>query len=154
MTLAHMRRLVLREMVHPAVRALASRLAGSAGTVDPLEQARAIRSFVADRTVFVRDPHGVELLHAPSVMVKRILTEGYAPIDCDDVAILAAALGKAVGLRARFVVVGFGSPHAPFRHVWAELSPPRSPRWMEMDVTRPAQPLPFQMISRRSFLEI
>jgi len=91
----------------------------------------------------------VEMLHGPAWQVQQIRARGIVQVDCDDVAMLAAALGKAVGLRARFVVVGFDSRTAPYRHVWAELSPrARVPMWSEMDVTRPAQGLPFDRIAR------
>ncbi len=67
---------------------------------------------------------------------------GEEHVDCDDAAILAAGLGKAVGLLARFVLVGFRSSRAPFSHVWTELRSPTGGPWVEMDVTRSVQRLP------------
>jgi transglutaminase-like putative cysteine protease len=144
-TLWQMRAMVYREFMNPMVRLTATEIA--AGT-DGAEQAHAIRDYLEHRTEFVRDPDGVEMLHGPVWQLQQIRQNGVVRVDCDDVAMLAAALGKAVGLRARFVVVGFDNPRAPYRHVWAELSPRNLPAWVDMDVTRPAQGLPFNRIAR------
>lgn len=150
-TLGHMRRLVRQGMVDPMVRAQAQRITGALAGRDGEAQARAIRAWLSQQIVFLRDPSGVELLHSASRMLTMAAQQGNIHVDCDDAAILAAALGASVGLRARFVVVGFGSPSAPYRHVWTELSNPSgTPRWIEQDVTRTAQNLPrLRMISRR-----
>lgn len=148
-TLGVMRAMVRRDYVLPQVRLLAQRIAAPAGAKDGEEQARAIRDFLEDHTQFLRDPYQGEMLHAPLWQVRAILTRDCAYVDCDDVAMLAAALGMSIGLQARFVVVAFGSPQAPFRHVWTELASPTAPqRWYEMDVTRPSQGLPLDRISR------
>jgi len=85
----------------------------------------------------------------PRGLVQRSAGQrGVAQVDCDDVAMLGAALGKAVGLRARFVAVAFGPRGAPYRHVWAELGPRTNNVWLDMDTTRPAQGLPMHLISR------
>lgn len=153
-TLRHMARLVRGAMVVPRVRYVAAAIASDAASRDGTLQAHAIRAWVEDHTTFLRDPRGAELLHDPALMVCSILTHGNIHVDCDDVAMLAAALGMAVGLRARFTVVGFNSPASPFRHVWTDLSDPRAERWIEMDVTRPAQGLDGVRVSRISHREV
>lgn len=156
-TVRLMKRMAQRGRVDPAVRDLALQIVagipGRAGT----EQAKAIRRWLAINVEFRRDPTDTELLYSPARMVK-ILTERGPPlyIDCDDVATLAAALGGAVGLRARFQVVGFLSPRAPYRHVWTDLRDPanRGP-WVQTDVTRRAQSLPLDVaISRRKIIHV
>ena len=137
---------MLSEFMLPDVRLTAVRIAS--GLRDGTEQAVAIRGWLEDHVSLMRDPDGVEMLHGPKWQVRTALTQGIVNVDCDDVAMLAAALGKAVGLRARFVVVGFGSPKAPFRHVWTELASPGSNVWIECDITRPSQGLPFEAIGR------
>lgn len=136
----------------PLIRGLALEAIQGTEGKDGTAQAVAIRDFIDANVEFVRDPAGEELLYTPDRMA-RILTGGGGPlrIDCDDVAVLAAALGGSVGLRSRFVVVGFLSPKAPFRHVWAELaSPGRHAPWVEQDVTRQQQSLPIaDAIARR-----
>lgn len=92
---------------------------------------------MAARFRFLRDPAGVELVHHPRVLLDRLRKEGYVQGDCDDAAILGAALGKVIGLPARFVVVGFRGPRGPLTHVYAEVSD--GSRWVDLDVTAPAQ---------------
>jgi hypothetical protein len=148
LTLSTMRGMVYREFMNPLVRLTAADIVSGLNGQDGAEQARAIRDYLEIHTEFLRDPDGVEMLHGPVWQVQQIRARGVVQVDCDDVAMLGAALGKAVGLRARFVVVGFDSPKAPYRHVWAELSPRSRPQWIDMDVTRPAQGLAFNRIAR------
>ena len=138
--------MVFREFMNPMVRLTASEIV--AGMPDGFEQATAIRDYLHNRVEFLRDPDGVEMLHGPVWQIQQIRRNGTVQVDCDDVAMLSAALGKAVGLRARFVVVGFDSRKSPYRHVWTELSPRNMPAWVDMDITRPAQGLPMKRIAR------
>lgn len=139
-TIQHMRRIVNDATGDPLTRRTAASIGIAHGGKHGYPQARGIRAYLDERCVFLRDPSNRELLHHPAVMLQDILRQGYTAVDCDDVAILGAALGKAIGLRARFVVVGFSSPTAPFRHIWTELSDPHKIRWVECDITRPSQP--------------
>lgn len=153
-TLGKMRSLAKAASVNPLVRKAAVVIGSAAANRDGFAQAIAIRNWLEDRTVFIRDPRGAELLHDPVLTIRAILTNGVVHVDCDDVAMMGAALGQAIGLRARYVVVGFNSPNAPFRHVFAELSDPRQERWVDMDVTRPSQGLEGLPISRAQMREI
>jgi transglutaminase-like putative cysteine protease len=149
-TLGLMAQLARAGAVTPIVRQVAVAVASGAAVRDGILQADTLRNWIEDHSVFIRDPQGTELLHDPALMVRSILTSGVIHVDCDDIAILAAALGVAVGLRARFVVVGFRDPRAPFRHVWAELQDPRGGPWRELDITRPAQGLSGLAVARRA----
>lgn len=100
------------------------------------ERALAIREFLQEYVSFVPDPVGHELLRAPGYLLERIRDVGYANGDCDDVAILGASLGMAVGLPARFVLLGF-DPNLPFSHVYTELQ--TSGGWADLDTTAPEQ---------------
>lgn len=148
LTLLTMRAMVYREFMNPLVRLTAAQIVAGINGQDGVEQAHAIRDYLSNFTEFLRDPDGIEMLHGPVWQLQQIRQNGVVQVDCDDVAMLAAALGKAVGLRARFVVVGFDNPKQPYRHVWTELSPRNLPAWVDMDVTRPAQGLPFGRIAR------
>lgn len=151
-TVAHMRRLAREGMVDPVVRSAALHAVAGIDGRDAPGQAGAIREWLLSAIHFTRDPRVAELLNEPRRMLLVIDKVGVGYYDCDDVAILAAALGGAIGLASRFVVVGFLSPKAPFRHVWTELAAPSGPhvgQWCEMDVTRSAQRLPWDAISRR-----
>ncbi len=154
LTLWAMRAMVTREYMHPMVRLTAANIVRGINGQDGVEQAQAIREYLENTTQFLRDPDGAEMLHGPIWQVQQIRQNGVVQVDCDDVAMLSAAFGKAIGLRARFVVVGFNNPKAPYRHVWTELSPRNMLAWVDMDVTRPSQGLPFNRIARVLNVEV
>lgn len=148
LTMATMRFMATRDAMMPMVRLTASGIVAGLGGKDGFEQAQAIREYVAQHTEFLRDPDMVEMLHSPVWQLRQIQQRGLVQVDCDDVAMLAAALGKSIGLRARFVAVAFDGINAPFRHIWAELSPRMVNAWVDVDTTRPAQALDFPRVSR------
>lgn len=98
-------------------------------------QILAIRKWLDAHIRFIRDPAGLELLHRPDWQLLQIAKKAYISVDCDDVAVLAAALGKAIGIRARYVVIGFQGGRGPFAHVYTELYGTGG-RWREIDITR------------------
>lgn len=151
-TVARMRDLARRASVHPALRQVAGRLVEGIGGSAWALQARILRDWVTDRVRFLPDPTYAETLHDPLWSLDQILTRGQVQLDCDDVAMLAAALGLSIGLRARFVVVAFLSPNAPYTHVWADLGNGRS--WVTVDPTRPLQGLAGLPISRVHYAEV
>jgi transglutaminase-like putative cysteine protease len=104
-------------------------------TRDPEGMHRLIRAFLAGYVEHYPDPVGHELIRAPRTMLQRIQSQGWAEGDCDDVATLGAALGKALGLPARFVLLSF-SPRGPFSHVYTELG--TGCCWRELDTSAPA----------------
>lgn len=141
-TLGSMRGMVQREFMLPVVRLTASEIVQGMSGKDGIEQAHAIRDWLISHVDFLRDPDRVEMLHGPAWQINRIRRTGVVQVDCDDVAMLAAALGRAIGLRARFTVVGFRKPGAPFRHVWTDLAAPYASQWVDCDITREQQFLP------------
>lgn len=100
------------------------------------EAAIDVRRFLERHTRFAFDPEGVELIRSPVYMLRAIEIDGVAAGDCDDVAVLGAALGLAAGLPARFVLLGF-TQFGPFEHVYTELITDGGA--VELDTTRPAQ---------------
>lgn len=148
-TLAKMRSLAHQGAINPLVRATASSLVrGVPGTASSL-QIRIIRDWLCNHVLFLRDPINAEALHTADWMIRSVLTTGCVQVDCDDVALLAAALGMSIGLRARFVVLAFSSPKAPFRHVYTDLSGPVKIQWAELDITRSSQEFAGLAITRR-----
>lgn len=135
-TVKYMRRLVVRSLSEPLPVETAALIITPYCTTCSAEVALAIRGFLETYFVFVPDPVGHELLRAPTHLLEQIEKVGHASGDCDDVAILGASLGMAVGLPARFVILGF-DPHGPFSHVYTELY--TSQGWQEMDTTAPEQ---------------
>lgn len=132
-----MRELVVAAAVDPRVRAAAAEAIAGNGC-----RACGIRRWLGNRFRFLRDPEGVELLRTPDALLDDIARGGYTSGDCDDAAVLGAALGRAAGLPARFVVFGWAGSEGPFTHVFAELGAGPGSRWIDLDVTRPRRRLP------------
>lgn len=153
-TLQVMRTLARQGALDPVVRLAASAVVRGLAPASGVEQAQAVRAWVTDHTAFLADPLYAEALHMPGWQVRQILTRGLVAVDCDDVAMLAAALGLSIGLRARFVVVGFSSPNAPFRHVWCDLAPVTRDVWVAIDPTRPQQALDRVPVTRHAVMEV
>lgn len=146
-TVAHMRDLIARAIVNPGFRQYVATLAGQYGSNNRTVLARSLRDWIDDHTQFMRDPDGVELLHDPVLLLTRAANGHMLYVDCDDVAALAGAMAKAIGLRTRFVVVGFRRPNAPFTHIWVEVQG-NGGTWIDMDVTRTAQSLDIPVTRR------
>lgn len=101
---------------------------------DPEATAMAVRAFLHAHTRYENDPWGAEVLKSPRAMLRQIHRDGVTAGDCDDMALLAAALGRAAGLPARFVVLGF-TRGGPLEHVLTQLGTPSG--WREIDPARP-----------------
>lgn len=132
-----------RALTHPITIQTAHKIATPGP--DPTDIALALRDWLEARWHFEPDPYGIELLQTPAYLLELIERDGFASGDCDDIATLAAALGIAKGLRARFVLISFGN-HLPLSHVLTQLETYAG--WVEMDITRPAQ-LPAGLTIRR-----
>lgn len=146
-TLRKMGQLARHDLSHPLLVQTTGRiLADSTG---PADQARRIREFLTVYVRFLPDPSGLELVRSPVFMLREIEAHGQTQGDCDDVATLGAAMGLAVDLPARFVVLSF-KPHAPFSHVFTELATPAG--WLELDTTAPDQfPAGLRVYDRQHF---
>lgn len=103
-------------LVHSAQRASVVRDVANAA-----KDAAGVYAYVRDRVYFKRDPEGVERLQAPDAMLRSIRETGQVQGDCDDAAMLVAALIQAQGGTPVFVVVAMPSPTNParFAHVFA-----------------------------------
>lgn len=130
---------------HPAIRHAVTDAAGDARGAVPVW--RGLRDWLGTHTQFrpdeqdplaQLDPSLVEIIHTPYDQLRTIARQGIALGDCDDVATLAAALTLAAGQRARFVVAGYRTPLAPYRHVYAELVGPGD-AGLDFDITRSAR---------------
>jgi transglutaminase-like putative cysteine protease len=151
-TVQLMRRLVRSSLAEPLVRFTAAQIVRGLG--GELEQARAIAEWLGSHVEFLRDPRGVEYLTDPAKLLRGGYARGVVQGDCDDVAMLAAALGMAVGLRARFVVLGRHPWPDGFEHVYTMLGDPSGRRWLELDPTRPFQGIDPAYLQRRAFVEV
>jgi transglutaminase-like putative cysteine protease len=111
---------------NPTVRAKATNLVQSLTPKDWFAEIHTLFNFVQNTIRYVRDIRGVETLHYP----EQILAQEYG--DCDDKAILLAALLEAIGHPTRFVAVGF-RPYQ-YSHVFTDTRI-RNNKWLSLDPT-------------------
>lgn len=101
--------------------------------------ALAIREWLRDNFRFVPDSRDVDTMRDPHKLLLQLAADGKMTGDCDDLAMLAAAFGLAVGLTPRFTVLGFPSMQDQYGHVYAELETDRG--WVAIDTTKPRGPV-------------
>lgn len=135
-TLHRMRDLVNRAIAQPIVVETAHTIARMSRPRDYYNIALSIRFWLAQNFRFISDPIGVELVRAPDYMLRQFNTLGYVSGDCDDAAVLGAALGKSVGVPAEFIAIGF-KKFGSLAHVYTNLKPSNGPV-ISLDVTKPA----------------
>jgi transglutaminase-like putative cysteine protease len=146
-TLRIMRDVANQSLVDPAVVETAIDIVRYVDGRNTVQLARSIRAWLADRIRFLPDPLvDGDFLRTPRFLLNEIHSYGFARADCDDTATLAAALGKAAGLPARFVVLAFFDRRAPYAHVFTELETAEG--WLECDVTESQSAPVRQHISR------
>jgi transglutaminase-like putative cysteine protease len=103
------------------------------GGFSPLRRTQQLRDFLLGVYRFMPDPAmDGDFLRTPRLLIDGYRRTGEICGDCDDVAMLAAALAKVAGLAARFVAVAFHSPHSPFSHVFTEIATPDG--WIDLDM--------------------
>lgn len=120
---------IVVEQAHSIIRGLRAR--------DQYNISLAIRFWLAQNFRFVSDPIGVELVRTPEYMLNQFHTSGYVSGDCDDAAVLGAALAKSVGVQSIFVAIGFQA-FGPLSHVFTILKPLNFNKRISLDVTKPA----------------
>lgn len=123
-TLQLMRSLIRR--AGPVTRQWAQRLQRG----DVQATLEALRDFLVVNVMWTADP-ALELVQDPDTLLRQ-----WPAIagDCDDAAIVTAALGQALGFPAKLRAVSY-TPGHPFHHVYALLRTPAG--WRRFDVTRP-----------------
>ena len=131
-----MRRIARAESLQPAVRDLAARLVGNCAPLSSVCRASRLFEWVRARMRYVPDPTGTEAIGTPTYHLRNVAAHGSTSGDCDDAAVLLAALARAVGLRARFAVASF-LPSRRLHHIYAELH--AGGRWWDCDTFRSEQ---------------
>ena len=113
---------LMAELVHTALRDPIVRqktLELVSGSTGPADLAQSVNRFIRLYVTIVDEPD--ELLHRPEWMIRRIEEKGRTFGDCDDAAMLSAALLAAAGIPVRFKAVG-PQPDGSMEHVFTEWS--------------------------------
>lgn len=127
-TVKKMIALVRSGIIDPRLRQSAISILKAAGVnpADHVSGARALYSWIKSNVIFVNDPAGVESIQDPALTFYKLRAG-----DCDDHAILLAALCGSVGIPARFVTLGANVDK--FSHVFVELR--LNGEWVPADTT-------------------
>lgn len=99
---------------------------------DDVGEVKQIYDWVRRNIRFTKDPVTVEKLYPPQELLK--IRSG----DCDDLALLTAAMAMTIGYPARWITISTNaeSPNE-FTHIWTEVeAPPGSGNWVAMDTAR------------------
>lgn len=148
-TLQVMARLAARSAYSPAVVAAAVDAVRSVSGRDTVGLARELEAWGRTHLAFLPDPLlDGDFIRTPDYMLAEVERFGVARGDCDDAAVLMAALGLAIGLPARIRAVAF-TDWRPFEHVWTELG--TAAGWIELDPTREE---PIRHIDRSLVIEV
>lgn len=102
------------------VRDLVEQICSTLQQGDYASEVLACYYWVCQHVRYLRDPHGLEFVKEPA----RTLESRSG--DCDDIAVLLAAMMMSCGNRCRFVLVGFKSGGEP-SHVYVEVLTPNGP---------------------------
>ena len=121
---------------------------------DYLSEILALRHWATSPWIrYTNDAAHVEQIKTPYRALLELEQTGATLLDCDDIALLLAALGMSVGREASYVVVGFDSPIVlrpgmppVYTHVFCRMREPRSRTWIVCDPV--AGPNEAQMLSR------
>jgi len=125
-----MRRYVIDYKIHPAVRELALKLTRHLPQKDFDGEIAALFDYVQNSIRYVRDINGVETVQTP------IKTLEYGAGDCDDKALLLAAMLESLGHETRFYAVGFRP--STISHVLLECKLING-KWLALETTEPVR---------------
>lgn len=125
-TLVAMRALVNEAVREPAqqVRETALNIIGNAGYVG---QVRSMQSWVQHNIRYIQDPQSVELVQTPQKTLQ------WRAGDCDDQAVLIAALLDSIGHPVQFMAMGFRG--GPLAHVLTRTK--IGTQWVAVETIRP-----------------
>lgn len=118
-TMGLMRSMANQAIDHPLIRQHAARATEHVPRGHPKESALAIGEWVRARVRYLPDPLHQEHLTHPAKIAEAIAEGKKVFGDCDDMAMLVAAMSKSIGLQPIFHGVGRGEK---FHHVYTEVA--------------------------------
>jgi hypothetical protein len=127
-----MRRLVVESIQSQVPRTFALSLIGSGSACNPDIFVSILKNWVLLHVTIVDEFE--ELLISPSVMIRDAVANGQAYGDCDDIAMLAAAILSSIGAATR-LQARFKQPDGSFGHVFCQYQFPYRDEWLDFDPT-------------------
>lgn len=117
----------------PRVRSLAQDLVRDVAPNDELEEVRRIWQYVRDAVRYLKDVRSVDTLQSPRTTLDVL--QG----DCDDKALLLAAMLESIGYATRFAVSATIAK-GTYNHVYVEAFIPRLGKWVPLESSVPGFP--------------
>lgn len=104
---------------HQIIRQLAVNIVNHYGTKshNHIDEAKAIADFVKRKVQYVKDPHSIEYIQEPTLIVEKI-AEGTARGDCDDMVTLLCALLLSVGIQPYVAIVRYKENAGAYQHIY------------------------------------
>ena len=155
-TVKMMKKIAREKSGNNIVRQLAIRILNTAKTKshNHLDEAVAIGEWVKDHMAYMKDPHDIELLQDPLLMIEKI-EKGEARGDCDDMSLLTATLLLAVGIKPYFKIVRWKETSGNYNHIYVmvcEKNYREEPCWIALDCIIKDKPMGFELPSKSSNL--
>jgi hypothetical protein len=118
-TVNTMKRVARQYSGHPLVRQLAVNILNHYDTKshNHIDEARAIGEYIKTHVRYVKDPHAIEYLTEPTLMIKKMI-KGEARGDCDDMACLIATLLLSIGIQPYYVIVRYKNRRGGYNHIY------------------------------------
>ncbi len=125
-----MRQAALQDADQYVTRELAEMVCEGLDSKDYTSEYLALYQFLLQRTRYMRDPRRTELVRAPYLISRQIMS-GYRPsLDCDDMATWLAAAVLSVGGHVEFCTVAFAlmfyGEQPQYSHVFTRALEPRT----------------------------
>jgi hypothetical protein len=104
---------------HPTVRRLAEKILNEKGTRshDHISEAYAIGEYIQKNCRYLKDPHKIEQLQEPTLMIER-MAKGTCRGDCDDMVLLCLTLLLAVGIQPYVRIVKYRKEFPSYQHIY------------------------------------
>ena len=118
-TVSIMKNIARTRSTHPLIRRLALNIIQDANLPSHhyLDECKAIGEYVRKFVRYQKDPQGTEQLTDPVLLVKMI-QEGRAMGDCDDISLLIATLILSAGHNCSFRIVKYKKILGPYNHIY------------------------------------
>lgn len=126
-TLKIMRALVREYKTNLTIRLLAQKITQKLPPKNYTREAIELHKLVRDKIRYVKDVNGVETIQTP------IQTLRIGSGDCDDQALLVAALLESIGHKTQFIACGFRGEG--YSHVFVRTK--IGPKWVSVECTEP-----------------
>lgn len=121
-TVEMMKRIARKESGDPLIRQLAINILNHrrVRSHQYLDEAKALAEWVQRAIPYVKDAKGIEQLHSPIMIIKKIQAGETFRGDCDDMSLMLATLLLSIGHNPMFKCVRYGTtnPKANYNHIY------------------------------------